>query len=106
MNAATRTLRLATRQRFCGHVPQTQRLIRLTSTRALHTSHSRQTKPRNPEPREHPNTAHKPTINENIGRKSFADFNVAGKVFVVTGGAQGLGLTMAEALVEAGGKGT
>jgi hypothetical protein len=61
--------------------------------------------PLSPEPKTHPNTAQKPDIDENIGRKRFGDFNVAGKVFVVTGGAQGLGLTMAEGLVEAGGKG-
>ncbi|KAL2024225.1 hypothetical protein VTK56DRAFT_9381 [Thermocarpiscus australiensis] len=41
---------------------------------------------------------------ESIVRKRFGDFDVAGKVFIVTGGAQGLGLTLAEALVEAGGK--
>lgn len=39
-------------------------------------------------------------------RKRFADFEVAGKVFIVTGGAQGLGLTLAEGLAEAGGKGS
>ncbi|KAK5169601.1 uncharacterized protein LTR77_005578 [Saxophila tyrrhenica] len=33
----------------------------------------------------------------------FREFELDGKVFVVTGGAQGLGLTLAEALVEAGG---
>lgn len=37
-------------------------------------------------------------------RKRFADFQVAGKVFIVTGGARGLGLTLAEGLAEAGGK--
>ena len=42
---------------------------------------------------------------ENIGSKRFADFDLAGKVFIVTGGARGLGLAIAEALVEAGGKG-
>jgi hypothetical protein len=51
------------------------------------------------------NTGHKPANGNNTYRKPFADFDVAGKVFVVTGGAQGLGLTMAEALVEAGGTG-
>lgn len=35
----------------------------------------------------------------------FSQFDLTGKVFVVTGGARGLGLTMAEGLVEAGGKG-
>lgn len=43
---------------------------------------------------------------ENIGQKRFSDFDLAGGAFVVTGGARGLGLAMAEGLVEAGGKGT
>ncbi|KAK7928249.1 NAD(P)-binding protein [Apiospora marii] len=42
---------------------------------------------------------------EDIGAKRFADFELTGKVFVVTGGANKLGLGLAEALVEAGGKG-
>lgn len=33
------------------------------------------------------------------------EFDLSGKVFVVTGGGQGLGLVLAEALVEAGGRG-
>lgn len=37
--------------------------------------------------------------------KRFENFDVTGKVFVVTGGRQGLGLTLAEGLAEAGGKG-
>jgi hypothetical protein len=40
-----------------------------------------------------------------VTKKQFADYDLAGKVYIVTGGAQGLGLTLAEALVEAGGKG-
>jgi hypothetical protein len=80
-------------------------LIGLTATRALHASPIAQFKPRNPDPRHHPAHDIKPAADELIGRKRFADFDVAGKVFVVTGGAQGLGLAMAEALVEAGGKG-
>ncbi|PWI64398.1 hypothetical protein PCL_10511, partial [Purpureocillium lilacinum] len=40
-----------------------------------------------------------------IGNKRFADFDLAGRPFVVTGGARGLGLSLAEALLEAGGKG-
>ncbi|KAK5998746.1 Short chain dehydrogenases/reductase notP' [Cladobotryum mycophilum] len=39
-----------------------------------------------------------------VGNKRFSDFDLAGKTFVVTGGARGLGLALAEALVEAGGK--
>jgi hypothetical protein len=35
----------------------------------------------------------------------FREFDLGGKVFVVTGAARGLGLTLAEALVEAGGRG-
>lgn len=33
-------------------------------------------------------------------------FDLSGKVFIVTGGGRGLGLTLAEALAEAGGSGT
>ncbi|GJN71029.1 oxidoreductase protein [Purpureocillium lilacinum] len=39
-----------------------------------------------------------------VGNKRFADFDLAGKTFIVTGGARGLGLALAEALVEAGGR--
>jgi len=35
----------------------------------------------------------------------FPEFQLDGRVFVVTGGGRGLGLTLAEALVEAGGHG-
>lgn len=104
---AARTLRLAARQRLTTRVTLPATSTRLLAARAMHTSKSQneQRKPRNPEPRQHPAYEPKPRIDENIGRKRFGDFDVAGKVFVVTGGAQGLGLTLAEALVEAGGKG-
>ncbi|KAI6780959.1 D-arabinitol 2-dehydrogenase [ribulose-forming]-like protein [Emericellopsis cladophorae] len=39
-----------------------------------------------------------------IGGKRFADLELVGHVFIVTGGARGLGLALAEALVEAGAK--
>jgi hypothetical protein len=62
----------------------------------------------NPEVQERETVQHSgttPVKDENIGRKRFADFDLAGGTFVVTGGAQGLGLMLAEALVEAGGNG-
>lgn len=40
---------------------------------------------------------------ENVGDKKYGQFDVGGKVFVVTGGGQGLGFSIAEGLVEAGG---
>jgi hypothetical protein len=106
-STATRALRLASRQRLplpTTHHHHPLHVTKLTSLRALHTSQPALTKPRNPSPRTHPSHSPKPTPHENIGRKRFGDYDVAGKVFIVTGGAQGLGLTMAEALVEAGGK--
>ncbi|KAF1986238.1 short-chain dehydrogenase [Aulographum hederae CBS 113979] len=45
-----------------------------------------------------------PRSQENVGMKRLADFDLAGGVYLVSGGARGLGLTMAEGLVEAGGK--
>jgi hypothetical protein len=38
-------------------------------------------------------------------QQRFREFDLQDKVFVVTGGARGLGLSMAEALVEAGAQG-
>lgn len=76
------------------------------SQRAIHTSQQNSEKPRNPDPRENPVNELKLPRATNVGQKRFADFDLAGKVFVVTGGAQGLGLTLAESLVEAGGKGS
>lgn len=47
-----------------------------------------------------------PSREQTVGDKRFADFDLKSKVFIVTGGARGLGLAIAEGLVEAGGKGT
>lgn len=64
------------------------------------------TKPTNPDPRENPANDIMLPKGTNIGRKRFSDFDLAGKTFIVTGGAQGLGLALAETLCEAGGKGS
>lgn len=100
--ATTRALRLAARHRLPYAQPAFHALGKvLKVTRAIHISPPhRETKPQTPSDIAKPAAAH-----ETFGsRKRFGDFDLAGKVFVVTGGAQGLGLTMAEALVEAGGK--
>ncbi|KAI1019917.1 hypothetical protein LB503_006234 [Fusarium chuoi] len=83
---------------------QTSVLSKPICQRSMHTTGNDSAKPMNPDPRENP--AHELTLprGTNVGRKRFSDFELAGKVFVVTGGAQGLGLTLAESLVEAGGK--
>jgi hypothetical protein len=46
-----------------------------------------------------------PTGDDKSTQKRFSEFDLEGKVFTVTGGGRGLGLTMAEALVEAGAQG-
>lgn len=95
--AATRALRLTTRQRLSTRLVQTRALqpahpaTRLAAARGLHSSLVALSQPQ-------------PDLD--LVRKRFSKFDVAGKVFIVTGGAQGLGLTLAEALVEAGAKGT
>ncbi|KAI0202956.1 short-chain dehydrogenase [Astrocystis sublimbata] len=57
-----------------------------------------------PAPEENPAHGLGPPSGSSIGDKPLADFNLAGRVFIVTGGARGLGLALAEALVETGGK--
>ncbi|KAI1135593.1 NAD(P)-binding protein [Hypoxylon sp. FL0543] len=60
--------------------------------------------PRPPDSRENPTVGIAPDSRDVIGQKKLADFDLTGKVFVVTGGARGLGLSLAEALAETGGK--
>ncbi|KAI1372768.1 NAD(P)-binding protein [Hypoxylon crocopeplum] len=62
------------------------------------------TVPKPPESRENPTIGIAPNPRENVGQKRLADFDLSGKVFIVTGGARGLGLSLAEALAETGGK--
>ncbi|KAI2621424.1 NAD(P)-binding protein [Hypomontagnella submonticulosa] len=72
--------------------------------RLFHSSPNPWTKPTNPDPRENPANELAPNTDVNVGQKRLADFDLKGKVFVVTGAARGLGLALAESLVEAGGK--
>ncbi|KAI9149126.1 Short chain dehydrogenases/reductase notP' [Paramyrothecium foliicola] len=77
-------------------------LGRLPSTAPLSTTYRRQQASQSTDgaPLIRPGLADK----SKTERKQFADYDLAGKVYIVTGGARGLGLTLAEALVEAGGK--
>lgn len=63
------------------------------------------TVPKPPESRENPTVGIAPNPKDVVGQKKLADFDLSGKVFIVTGGARGLGLSLAEALAETGGKG-
>ncbi|KAI3336322.1 short-chain dehydrogenase [Xylariaceae sp. AK1471] len=57
-----------------------------------------------PEPAQNPAVGLAPNPDDNVGQKRLADFDLSGRVFIVTGGARGLGLSLAEALVETGSK--
>lgn len=59
----------------------------------------------NPDPRENPMVGIAPNKDVNVAQRSIADFNLTGRVFVVTGGGRGLGFSLAEGLAEAGGYG-
>ncbi|KAF6829555.1 short chain dehydrogenase [Colletotrichum plurivorum] len=101
--AARRLLRSRTAPSCASTSPAATRIP--NAVRPFHSAqHQRNAKPRNPEPREHPAHELKPPRDFNFGKSPFADFSLKGRVFIVTGGAQGLGLSLAEALVEAGGK--
>ncbi|KAF4451617.1 hypothetical protein F53441_5473 [Fusarium austroafricanum] len=56
--------------------------------RSMHTTENTSARPMNPAPRENPAHELKLPRDTNVGRKRFSDFDLAGKVFVVTGGAQ------------------
>ncbi|KAK2045739.1 short-chain dehydrogenase [Colletotrichum somersetense] len=76
------------------------------SARPFHSTRRRnvEEKPTTIDPRKNSATDILPPRETNFGRAQFADFNLKGRTFIVTGGAQGLGLSIAEALAEAGGK--
>lgn len=59
-----------------------------------------------PSSRENPAIGIAPSREDHIGNRRFADFDLEGRVCIVTGGARGLGLALAEGLVEAGANGT
>ncbi|WQF81109.1 Putative short-chain dehydrogenase/reductase SDR, NAD(P)-binding domain superfamily [Colletotrichum destructivum] len=75
--------------------------------RSFHSTHRRyvEEKPTSIDPKLNAATEIVPPRETNFGKAQFADFNLKGRAFIVTGGAQGLGLSIAEALAEAGGKG-
>ncbi|KAL7625841.1 hypothetical protein AAE478_005064 [Parahypoxylon ruwenzoriense] len=73
------------------------------STSILEADQSSKPIPIPPEPRENPTVGIAPPVGENIGQKRLADFDLTGRVFIVTGAARGLGLSLAEALAETGG---
>lgn len=90
----------------CAHRPLLAAVSVGSAThRSIHASSCLLTKPTNPDPRENPANELAPNADVNVGQKRLADFDLKGKVFIVTGAAQGLGLALAEGLVEAGGKG-
>ncbi|KAI0802366.1 short-chain dehydrogenase [Xylaria sp. FL0064] len=82
-----------------------RRLFHASKHQQLSDSDTRyKTAPVPPEPRENPTVGIAPNSDENIGQQRLADFDLKGGVFIVTGGARGLGLSLAEGLVEAGGQ--
>ncbi|KAI0157975.1 NAD(P)-binding protein [Hypoxylon sp. FL1284] len=76
-----------------------------TTTKALLAEFERRSDaiPEPPNARDNPMIGIAPPSIENIGQKRLADFDLRGRIFVVTGGARGLGLSLAEALAETGG---
>jgi hypothetical protein len=72
-----------------------------TARRLFAVGHGTWRSPRRPLTSFQRRLAHSETASD----KRLSQFDVSGKVFVVTGGGRGLGLCMAEGLVEAGGMG-
>ncbi|KAK1996943.1 short-chain dehydrogenase [Colletotrichum falcatum] len=100
-------LRSHSRPSLAVSAPAAARVSRkLPSARPLHSTRREnvEEKPTTVDPRKNPATDILPPRGTNFGKAQFADFNLKGRSFIVTGGAQGLGLSIAEALAEAGGK--
>ncbi|KAI0002360.1 hypothetical protein F4779DRAFT_603916, partial [Xylariaceae sp. FL0662B] len=68
------------------------------SSRYLDSERITASAPSPPEPMRNPTVGIGPHPEDNIGQKRLADFDLKDRVFVVTGGARGLGLALAEAL--------
>ncbi|KAI1074817.1 NAD(P)-binding protein [Whalleya microplaca] len=89
----------------------------ISHSRSLHSTNSSPTIPSSyiepgrrmmltpapPDPTVNPAVSTSPSPEANIGQKRLADFDLRDRVSVVTGGARGLGLSLAEALAETGG---
>lgn len=80
-------------------------MLGMGQTRSTHDWEVKGSTTRPPNSRENPTHGIAPSREEPIGSLRFADFDLEGKVCIVTGGAQGLGLALAEGLVEAGANG-
>ncbi|KAK3397550.1 hypothetical protein B0T20DRAFT_355434 [Sordaria brevicollis] len=117
MNSSTIAARLLTRQRLIGRVNiNNSRLVQRThspflrtgsvgTTRTIITAAKLEAQPIMTKPPPPPSKDNETKAqNGNTGFQRFSQFDLTGKVFIVTGGAQGLGLEMAEALAEAGAK--
>ncbi|KAI1124778.1 short-chain dehydrogenase [Nemania abortiva] len=97
--ASTNSTLIVHRRLF--HTPQP---VAMPSKQYPDTENRHSTAPVPPEPSKNPTVGIAPSRDENVGQKRLADFDLEGRVFIVTGGARGLGLALAEALVETGGK--
>ncbi|KAI8627334.1 short-chain dehydrogenase [Xylariaceae sp. FL1651] len=93
---STRTIR-------CGLL-HCSRSVSIASRLSLGSENTHHRAPVPPKPQENPAIGIAPDRDANVGQKRLADFDLNERVFIVTGGARGLGLSLAEALVEAGGK--
>ncbi|KAK0962165.1 hypothetical protein LTR91_019596 [Friedmanniomyces endolithicus] len=108
-NAGCQTARLGPSAMLCSRYnPASTRLLATTSTEtttslAKYPTAIAQRLP-DPEAQHSPHRLREFEVSVTEPHQSLDVVKLNGRVYVVTGGAQGLGLTLAEALVEAGGK--